>query len=441
MRAVDIIIKKRAGEELSRHELQFLIGGYVSGEIPAYQAASWAMAVFFQGMTPQETASLAQVMLESGQRMDLAGIQGPFVDKHSTGGVGDKTSLILAPLLASMGVKVPMMSGRSLGHTGGTLDKLESIAGYRTALNQEEFRTILSRSGFAMTGQTKDIVPADRLLYALRDVTGTVESIPLISASILSKKAAEGAEALVIDVKYGSGAFMKEKSDAQRLAASLVSTGTALGIKVAALLTDMDQPLGLMTGNFLEVEEALDCLEGKGPSDLMELTMALAACMAVLGFKAKDTEAGLLLCSQALASGRPRQLFLDNIADQGGDAAQLLALRGVYRSAVQGCIRAARSGFVARIDAGKVGRAGVLLGIGRSRTEDSVCPTAGVQFHRKAGASLNKGDCIMTVWAKDRAGLEAAMPQLQDAVEYSDSPPPARTLIGGSLGASPYSKA
>ncbi|MDR2150880.1 MAG: thymidine phosphorylase [Spirochaetaceae bacterium] len=434
MRAVDIIIKKRAGGELSRHELQFLIGGYVAGDIPAYQVSAWAMAVFFQGMSQSETATLTRIMLESGVRMNLAGIPGPFVDKHSTGGVGDKTSLILAPLLASRGIKVPMMSGRALGHTGGTLDKLESIPGYRTALNQEQFRTILARNGFAMTGQTQDTVPADRLLYALRDVTGTVESIPLITASILAKKAAEGAEALVMDVKYGSGAFMKEKSAAQHLAASLVKTGSELGMRVVALLTDMDQPLGFMTGNFLEIEETLDCLEGKGPPDLMEITLALAASMAVLGGQAQDIAAGRLLCAQALASGKPRQLFLNNIAAQGGDPDQLLSLRGTYRSPAQEQIQAVRGGFIARIDAGKVGHAGILLGIGRSSTEDTVCPTAGVQFHKKAGDPVSGGEGIMTVWAKDSASLEAARGQLRDAVEYSDSAPAPRTLIADSIG-------
>ena len=267
MRAVDIIMKKRDGGTLTREEIAFLIGGYVAGEIPDYQVSAWAMAVFYKGMTPQETAALTELMLKSGKTIDLSGIPGPFVDKHSTGGVGDKTSLILAPLAAALGIRDPMMSGRALGHTGGTLDKLEAIPGYRTSLSVEEFRGIIRRDGFAMTGQTAEIVPADRLLYALRDVTATVESIPLITASILSKKAAEGTEGLVLDVKYGSGAFMKEASRGEELARSLVDTGSALGLKVSALLTDMDEPLGNKVGNFLEVEESLDCLEGRGPKD------------------------------------------------------------------------------------------------------------------------------------------------------------------------------
>ncbi|MDR3122503.1 MAG: thymidine phosphorylase, partial [Treponema sp.] len=377
MRAVDIIMNKRDGKELSREELESLIGGYVAGEIPDYQAAAWAMAVYFRGMTAGETAVLTELMLKSGASMDLSGIDGPFVDKHSTGGVGDKTSLILAPIVASLGLKDPMMSGRALGHTGGTLDKLDTIPGYRTSLDLAEFRRVLAEVGFAMTGQTKDIVPADRLLYALRDVTATVESIPLITASILSKKAAEGADALVFDVKFGSGAFMKDSGDAERLARSLVDTGTAMGKRIVALLTDMNEPLGAMTGNFLEVEESLDCLEGRGPADLMEVTLELAARMALLGGKAKDAAEGRRLCEEALASGKPRELFLANIAAQGGDVGKFLALRGAWRTPAGAEIRAEKAGYISRIDAWKVGHAGIDLGVGRNRTEDSVSPTAG----------------------------------------------------------------
>jgi pyrimidine-nucleoside phosphorylase len=429
MRVVDIIMEKRSGKELSREEIQFLIGGYAAGEIPDYQVSAWAMAVFFQGMSPAETAALTGAMLRSGAVIDLSGIPGPFVDKHSTGGVGDKTSLILAPLAASLGIRDPMMSGRALGHTGGTLDKLEAIPGYRTNLTADEFRAILARDGFAMTGQTRDMVPADRLLYALRDVTGTVESIPLITASILSKKAAEGADALVLDVKYGAGAFMKDAAEGEKLARSLVDTGAAMGKRITALLTDMDEPLGNMVGNFLEAEESLDCLEGKGPADLMEVTLELAARMAVLGGKAADPESGRRLCEEALAGGRPRELFLANIASQGGDVKRFLEIRGTYRSPVTAEVRAGRSGYISRIDAWKVGHAGVLIGVGRNRTEDAVSPTAGVQFHKKAGAPVKAGDRIMTVWARDEAGLRAALPQLEDAVEYAEAPPASKKLV------------
>ncbi|MDR2184348.1 MAG: thymidine phosphorylase [Treponema sp.] len=429
MRAVDIIMDKRSGKELSREELEFLIGGYTAGEIPDYQISAWAMAVFFRGMSSAETAALTGVMLRSGSSISLSGISGPFVDKHSTGGVGDKTSLILAPLIASLGIRVPMMSGRALGHTGGTLDKLEAIPGYRTSLTAEEFRRIIAKDGFAMTGQTRDIVPADRLLYALRDVTATVESIPLITASILSKKAAEGAEALVFDVKFGSGAFMKDAADGEKLARSLVDTGTAMGMRICALLTDMNEPLGNMAGNFLEVEESLDCLEGKGPADLMEVTLALAARMAVMGGKAEDAEEGRRLCEEALASGKPRELFLSNISSQGGDVKRFLELRSSWRSPVSGEIRAEQSGCIARIDAWKVGHAGTMLGVGRNRTGDAVSPTAGVRFHKKGGAQVKAGDLIMTVWAGDEAGLRESLPQLAEAVEYAPSAPGPRQLI------------
>lgn len=429
MRAVDVIMKKRSGGELSRAEIEFLVGGYVAGAIPDYQVSSWLMAVFFRGMTSAETGVLTEIMLRSGAVIDLSGIPGPFVDKHSTGGVGDKTSLVIAPLVAALGIRDPMMSGRALGHTGGTLDKLESIPGYRTNLTNDEFRRFIAADGFAMTGQTKEVVPADRLLYALRDVTGTVESIPLITASILSKKVAEGAEALVFDVKYGSGAFMKNPADGEALARSLVDTGAAMGKKIVALLTDMDQPLGLTVGNFLEVEECLDCLEGKGPDDLMEVTLELSARMAVLGGKARDAAEGRKLCEVALASGKPRELFLANVRSQGGDVDKLLELRGNYRSPHAAEIRAEGTGFVRRIDALKVGLAGVYLGVGRNRTEDAVSPTAGVRFGKKAGDRVAPGDVVMTAWGKDPASLEAALPLLREAVEYGPGPVAPRKLV------------
>ena len=437
MRAVDIIMKKRDGGILSREEIGFLIGGFVAGEIPDYQVSAWAMAVFYKGMTPEETAALTELMLKSGKAIDLSGIEGPFVDKHSTGGVGDKTSLILAPLVAALGIRDPMMSGRALGHTGGTLDKLEAIPGYRTSLSTEEFRDIIRGDGFAMTGQTREIVPADRLLYALRDVTATVESIPLITASILSKKAAEGTEGLVLDVKYGSGAFMKEVPRAEELARSLVDTGDAMGMKVWALLTNMNEPLGNKVGNFLEIEESLDCLEGRGPDDLMEVTLELASRMAVLGLKAKGAAEGRKLCEETLKTGKPRELFLRNVKSQGGNPDKLLEMRGKYRSPFTADILAelphdlgaGKEAYISRIDAWKIGHASVQLGVGRSRTEDPVCPTAGVEFHRKSGSRVRAGEKIMTVWAADEAGLNGALPALKEAVEYSASAPRKEPLV------------
>ncbi len=429
MRAVDLILKKRSGGELNPEELNFLIQGYVQGSVPDYQIAAWAMAVYFQGMTSRETGKLTELMIKSGKIMDLSGLSGPLVDKHSTGGVGDKTSLILAPLVACLGVKVPMMSGRALGHTGGTLDKLEAIPGYRVRLSEAEFRSGLSNEGFAMTGQTDQLAPADRLLYSLRDVTATVESIPLITASILSKKVAEGAEALVFDVKFGSGAFMKNPKDAEALARSLADTGAALGKPVIALLTDMEEPLGNTVGNFLEIEESLDCLEGRGPSDLMEVTLELAARMLILGGKASSVTEARALCEAELATSRPRDLFLANVRRQGGDPERLLEWRGSYRSEYTEDIRAERSAYIGGINAYAVGAASVTLGVGRNRVEDAVSPVAGILFHKKRGDRVSKGDAIMSVWGKDAKALETALPALRSAITFSASPPPPRQLI------------
>lgn len=429
MRAVDIIMKKRGGAELAREEIAFVVKGYVDGSIPEYQVSAWLMAVFFRGMSPRETADLTELMLRSGKTMDLSGIAGPFVDKHSTGGVGDKVSLVLAPLVAACGVKVPMMSGRALGHTGGTLDKLESIPGYRTGLSEADFRAFIQADGFAMTGQTAEIVPADKKLYALRDVTATVESIPLITASILSKKVAEGSEALVFDVKSGPGAFMKTVADAEALARSLVSTGTAMGKRIVGVITDMTEPLGRMVGNFLEIEETLDCLEGRGPEDLMEVTMRLSAWMLVAGGKAKGVEEGLALCEKALASGRPLELFMANVARQGGDAQRMLALRGKYRSPHSFELAAPESGFVSSIDAYKIGLAGVYLGVGRDTAADPVYPDVGFVFDRKAGDQVRKGERVATVYGKDAKSLEAARPMIEEALKVGPAKPAPKPLV------------
>lgn len=435
MRAVDIIMKKRGGpanpkgSELTREEIEFLVGGYVKGEIPEYQVSSWLMSVFFNGMTFAETGILTDVMLRSGKTIDLSGIDGPFVDKHSTGGVGDKISLPLAPIVAACGVKVPMMSGRALGHTGGTLDKLESITGYHTGLSVAEFRDYISKTGFAMTGQTKEIVPADRLLYALRDVTGTVESVPLITASILSKKVAEGADSLVFDVKCGSGAFMKNTEDAERLAQSLAGTGKAMGKKVVALITDMSEPLGRMVGNFLEIEESMDILEGKGPADVTELTLTFGAWMVVLGGKAKTFAEGLELCKKAVSSGKAMELFMENVKLQGGDTAKLLADRGKRRSPHHAEVRATADGFIEGIDAFKTGLAGVYLGVGRNRTDEAVCAEAGMIIHLRKGDRVRKGDLVMDVYGKDSASLAPALALLSEAVRYSAEKSAALPLI------------
>ena len=427
MRAVDLITKKRGnllnpkGEELSREELSFLINGYVNGNIPDYQIASWLMSVYFNGMTFQETGILTDIMLHSGLTFDLSGINGPFVDKHSTGGVGDKISLPLAPLAAACGVKVPMMSGRALGHTGGTLDKLESIKGFNVSLNQNEFKKILSECGFAMTGQTKEIVPADRLLYALRDVTGTVESIPLITASILSKKVAEGSDAFVLDVKYGSGAFMKTEEAAEQLAVSMVNTLKTMNKKATAILTNMNTPLGYKIGNFLEIEETVECLEGKGPKDVMELTNTFCAWMCVLGGKAKTLDEGFELCKKALESGKALELFYKNVDEQGGNAEQLQKELGKRRSKYKTEIFAEQDGYL-YVEAYKTGIAGCSLGVGRNKTDESVCADAGMILHKISGDKVKKGDLIMEVFGKSDESLKTAEPILKSALTYSQQP-------------------
>ena len=434
MRAVDIIMKKRGFKgnpavPLSREEIAFFINGYVAGEIPDYQMAALLMAVFFNGMTFEETADLTDVMLKSGDRMDLSGIEGPFVDKHSTGGVGDKISLPLAPIVAACGIKVPMMSGRALGHTGGTLDKLEAIDGYKTGLSVEQFRSYISKIGFAMTGQTKEIVPADRLIYALRDVTGTVESIPLITASILSKKVAEGADALVFDVKCGKGAFMKTAEQAEALAKSLVGTGTSMGKKVIAVITAMTEPLGYAVGNFLEIEETLAILEGRGPKDTTDLTLQLAAWMLVLGGKAASKEEGIEKAHETIQKGSAKELFLGNIKLQGGDPKAVLAQCGKRRSPYSCIVTAPKDGFIQSIDAYQVGIAGVHLGVGRNKTTDSVCPDAGIILKKHAGEAVKQGDTLMEVYGKDAACLVPASDILQKAVTYANKPPVPQALI------------
>lgn len=434
MRAADIIMKKRGIkghplEPLNRKEIEFIVNSYVRGEIPEYQISAWLMAVYFNGMSFEETAILTDVMLHSGKTMDLSGLQGPFVDKHSTGGVGDKLSLPLAPIAAANGIKVPMMSGRALGHTGGTLDKLESVTGYRTNLSESEFKNFISKTGFAMTGQTKEIVPADRLLYAMRDVTATVESIPLITSSILSKKVAEGSEALVFDVKCGKGAFMKSLSDAEALAISLVGTAKAMGKKARALITNMNEPLGIMAGNFLEIEETIDILKGQGPEDSTELTLQLAAHMLILGEKAKTEEEGLSLAKEAVSSGRALDLFMQNIELQGGNSKTLMTEYKTRRSKFFEELRAEKDGFIQSINAFEVGMAGVNLGVGRNKTTDPVCPDAGVEILKHKGDSVKKGDLIMRVYGKDSVSVSASMPLLKNAIKYSDKAPQKDKLI------------
>lgn len=437
MRATDVIMKKRGtfirdenGKQvlnqnttLTSEEIKFLIDGYVNGSIPDYQISAFLMAVYFNGMSFEETGILTNCMLHSGDVIELHGYEkngliGPFIDKHSTGGVGDKISLPLAPIVASCGIQIPMMSGRALGHTGGTLDKLESIEGYKVGLTPNTFRNLIAKTGYAMTGQTKEIVPADRLLYALRDVTGTVESIPLITASILSKKVAEGSDGLVFDVKCGTGAFMKSLQDAQVLAEFLVKTSKSMGKKAAAIITDMNTPLGYKIGNFLEIEETIECLQKKGPADVMEETYALAAQMLILGGKAQNIEEGITLSKEVVSNGIALKKFLENVKDQGGNPERLMQECGKRRSIFKTELKATDDGYIF-IDAYKTGLAGVTLGVGRNKTTDPVCPDAGIVLNKRSGEFVRKGENIMEIYGKDDTCLPEAKKILENAVTYS----------------------
>ncbi len=417
MRPVDLIMKKRDGGVFSPEEIDFLVQGFTRGEIPDYQFAALLMAIVLKGMVPEETARLTRAMIESGDAWDLAGVPGPLVDKHSTGGVGDKISLTLAPLAAACGIRVPMMSGRSLGHTGGTLDKLESIPGYRTDLPLAKFRSGLEEVGFAMIGQSETVVPADRRMYALRDVTGTVESIPLITASIMSKKFAEGAQSLVFDVKCGAGAFMKSRDQARALSRSLVATGAGLGRRVVALITDMDRPLGRKIGNFLEVEETIDCLQGKGPVDEMDLTFRLVGWMLTLGGLCPDPQTGEARAREKLADGSAWKVFLRNVAFQGGDVEAVLHPEKVPHARITAPLGARAEGWLARIDAYKVGIASVILGAGRSRQGDMVLPGVGITLLKEQGDAVVRGEELCLVHGEDEARVAEALGVLESAFE------------------------
>jgi pyrimidine-nucleoside phosphorylase len=420
-----LIQKKRDGGELSPQEISAFIQGVVSGDVADYQATALLMAIFFRGMTLDETVALTRSMVESGERYDLSSIPGAKVDKHSTGGVGDKVSLILAPLAAACGLKVPMMSGRGLGHSGGTLDKLESISGFRVGLSRDEFVTTLERVGCAMIGQSAAVAPADKKLYALRDVTGTVECIPLIVASILSKKIAEGANGLVLDVKVGSGAFMKNKDQAKKLAKTIIQVGKKLGISVKAILTDMNQPLGYAVGNAIEVRESIEILRaGKTDSestaalasaDLKELTVQLCAQMLELGGIARNMKEGRKIAHARLADGSAWRVFQSLVKAQGGSLGQIEDLSKLPQSPKKVIWKAKKRGFIAKMNTEEIGRILVELGGGRKKASDSVDPGVGMVFHRKLGSRVQPGEPIVTVYARETdTGI---LPQLQERFE------------------------
>ena len=433
MRALDIIQHKRDGKTLDDDEIRFFVDGLVHGRIPDYQVTAFLMAVFFASMTPAETGALTRAMIASGATLDLSGLRGPFVDKHSTGGVGDKVSLILAPLAAACGVQVPMMSGRALGHTGGTLDKLDSIPGFSTQPAPDRLREIIARSGFVMTGQSDAIVPADRILYALRDATGTVASVPLITSSILSKKFAEGADALVFDVKTGSGAFMKTPDQARELADSLVHTGERLGKRIVAVLTRMDAPLGAKVGNFLEVEEALALLcapealdrvpTDERSAELLEVTLRLTAWMLVIAGVVGDVDSGVARCREALETGAAWRAARANIELQGGDLAATLRMLGRFRAPEQAEIPARSDGYVAAIDAYAVGMGGVYLGVGRDTAESEVYPDVGFEVLKPVGSAVQRGEAVIRAWARDRDALDHACRVVAAGVRVAEAPP------------------
>ena len=434
MRTVDVIRRKRDGGTLNRNEIEHFVTGVTDRSLPDYQAAALLMAIVLRGMSPEETAQLTEAMVRSGVRVEFKGLPGIPVDKHSTGGVGDKTSLILAPLAIACGAIVPMMSGRGLGHTGGTLDKLEAIPGFRTALALAEFRHAVATIGGALIGQTAEIAPADRQLYALRDVTATVESIPLISASIMSKKIAEGIGGLVLDVKTGAGAFMKTADDSRRLAESLVAIGNASGVRTEALVTRMDAPLGRQVGNANEVIESIETLKGRGPADLEELSVVLAARMLVLGGVAGDAADAARRVRTALSSGAGVEAFRRIIEHQGGDPAVVDDYSRLPQAPAEQVVAAPRSGVISELQAELVGRAAVALGAGRARLDDVVDHGVGITVAAPPGTAVKGGDAVFIVRHRGGRGLEDATALLEQAVRIGDGPFTPQPLIVDEIG-------
>ncbi|MGE5591829.1 MAG: pyrimidine-nucleoside phosphorylase [Bacillota bacterium] len=415
MRAVDVILKKRRGEELTGEEIRWFIQGYVREEIPDYQVSSWLMAVCFQGMSPRETADLTQAMVESGNVVDLSPIPGIKVDKHSTGGVGDKTTLVLGPLVAACGVPMAKMSGRGLGHTGGTLDKLESIPGLTIALDRDRFLEQVRRIGIAVAGQTGSLVPADKKLYALRDVTGTVESLPLIASSIMSKKIAGGAGAIVLDVKMGSGAFMKTQEAAEELARAMVSIGESVGRETVAVITNMDQPLGRAVGNTVEVLEAVETLSGRGPQDLTELCLALGTQMVRLGRPGTSQEEARRQVEEALTSGRALAKLSELVSAQGGDPAWLQGPAKASLAPIRLEVTPDADGYVQAVNAEEVGLAAMTLGAGRAAKSDPIDPGVGILVQAKVGDQVGGSRSLATVIARTREAADQAAARIRQA--------------------------
>ncbi|HVP20490.1 MAG TPA: thymidine phosphorylase [Anaerolineaceae bacterium] len=434
MRAVDIIIKKRDGGELTREEIEFFIQGFTRGEITDYQAAAWAMAVFLIGMTDRETTDLTLAMTHSGKVLDLSNVVPIAVDKHSTGGVGDKTTLVVEPTVAACGLRVGKMSGRGLGFSGGTLDKMESIPGFRTNLSQAEFVDQLRRIGLVLTGQTSDLAPADGKLYALRDVTGTVDSIPLIASSIMSKKIAAGAQAIVLDVKVGVGAFVQTIEDARKLSELMVSIGRLSGRRVVALLSDMNQPLGHAVGNSLEVLEALETLRGGGPRHFREHCLVVASYLLVLGQKAASLDEARELAESALKEGRSLRAFRQLVQAQGGDVTYVDDPQKFPKAPLIEIVPAPRGGYLAGIDAREVGETSVDLGAGRARKSDPIDHAVGIVIHHIIGERVEKGEELFTIHANSPEKLAAARERLLAAHRWSDEACPELPLFYGTVG-------
>jgi pyrimidine-nucleoside phosphorylase len=429
MRMVDIIAKKRDGKELSTEEIQFLVDGYTNGSIPDYQMSAWAMAVLFRGMTPRETGDLTMAMAKSGEQLDLTSIPGVKVDKHSTGGVGDKTTLVVAPLVAAAGIPVAKMSGRGLGHSGGTIDKLESFAGFQVERTREQFFQQVRDIGVAVIGQSGNLTPADKKLYALRDVTATVEAVPLIASSIMSKKIAAGADAILLDVKVGKGAFMKTLEEAETLARAMVDIGSQVGRKTVAVISDMNQPLGYAVGNALEVKEAIATLAGNGPKDLTELALAIGARMLVLGGLASSVDEGRGRLEEIIANGKAVDKLAQMVEAQGGNKRDVYEPDRLPQAGLTAQVTAQQDGYLAGIDAETVGHASVVLGAGRLTKEMPIDLAVGIALHKKRGDRVRAGEPLATLHANDERLLQDALKDVAEAFAYSSEQPPEQPLI------------
>lgn len=428
MLALDVILKKRNGGRLTRDEIDFFVQGYTRDRIPDYQAAAFLMAIFFKGMDREETLWLTEAMLHSGDVVDLSAIPGVKTDKHSTGGVGDKTTLVIGPVVASYGVPVAKMSGRGLGHTGGTIDKLESIPGFRTNLTSQEFLNHVKEIGLAVAGQTGNLAPADKKFYALRDVTGTVDNISLIAASIMSKKLASGSDAIVLDVKTGSGAFMKTIEDAKNLARMMVDIGHGAGRKVVALLTEMDRPLGLAIGNALEVSEAVEVLQGGGPADLKELCVELSANMLLLSGKGTLEECREM-AAKAIANGSALQKLVEMVKKQGGDPEAVINPQKLPQAPVRVEWKAETSGYIHSMQAEKLGMASLVLGAGRKTKDDTIDPSAGIVLRKKTGERIEKGETLAILHTSHEQSIQEATDILNASLQVDETPAPGRPLV------------